>query len=324
MLTTRFTELVGCTVPIQQAGMGSMSNPRLAAAVSNAGGLGQISVGGGSPDWIARMFAEARALTSGPLGANVLLPTTDPEDLECVAAAAKYAQVVDFFWADPEPMLVEIVHAAGALASWQVGSLEEALAAERAGCDFIIAQGIGAGGHVRGRIGLLALLDGVLDAVRVPVLAAGGIGSGRALAAALAAGAAGARVGTAFVAAEEAEAHPIYVQALIAARPEDTVYTTAFSYEWPDAPHRVLRASLEAAEVFEGNVVGEVVSRYSGKRRPLHRFESYPAVRDTTGAVEAMPHWAGESVGSVKRVQPAGEIVRELAAEAEHLLRRWG
>ncbi|HEV2457564.1 MAG TPA: nitronate monooxygenase, partial [Ktedonobacterales bacterium] len=247
MLTTPFTELVGCTVPIQQAGMGPIANPRLAAAVTNAGGLGQISIGSGSPDWIARTFAEARALTKGPLGANVLLPTTEPEDVERVAAAAKHARVVDFFWGDPEPKLVEIVHAAGALASWQVGSLEEGVAAERAGCDFIIAQGIEAGGHVRGLIGLLALLDQVLGAVRVPVLAAGGSGSGRALAAALAAGAAGVRVGTRFVASPEADAHPIYVQALIAAQPEDTVYTTAFSNGWPDAPHRVLRASVEAA-----------------------------------------------------------------------------
>jgi nitronate monooxygenase len=324
MLTTPFTELVGCTVPIQQAGMGPIANPRLAAAVTNAGGLGQISIGSGSPDWIARTFAEARALTKGPLGANVLLPTTEPEDVERVAAAAKHARVVDFFWGDPEPKLVEIVHAAGALASWQVGSLEEGVAAERAGCDFIIAQGIEAGGHVRGRIGLLALLDQVLGAVRVPVLAAGGSGSGRALAAALAAGAAGVRVGTRFVASPEADAHPIYVQALIAAQPEDTVYTTAFSNGWPDAPHRVLRASVEAAEAFEGDVVGEVVSRLSGERRPLHRFESYTAMSDTTGAIEAMPQWAGESVGSVKRVQPAGEIVRELAEEAERLLRRWG
>jgi NAD(P)H-dependent flavin oxidoreductase YrpB (nitropropane dioxygenase family) len=93
--------------------------------------------------------------------------------------------VVDFFWAAPDPALVALVHAGGALASWQVGSLEEALAAEHAGCDFLIAQEIEAGGHVRGHLGLLALLDQVLGAVQLPVLAAGGIGSGRAMAAAL-------------------------------------------------------------------------------------------------------------------------------------------
>jgi NAD(P)H-dependent flavin oxidoreductase YrpB (nitropropane dioxygenase family) len=98
-----------------------------------------------------------------------------------------------------------------------------------AGCDLIVAQGVAAGGHIRGTVGLQALLDEVLIAVEVPVLAAGGIGTGRALAAALVEGASGARVGTRFVAAAEADAHPEYVGRLIAARAEDTVYTQAFS-----------------------------------------------------------------------------------------------
>jgi NAD(P)H-dependent flavin oxidoreductase YrpB (nitropropane dioxygenase family) len=323
MLTTRFTELVGCTVPIQQAGMGSLANPRLAAAVANAGGLGLVSVGGGSPDWIARVLDEAQSLVTagaGAIGANVLLPEEEPP--ATIEAAAKHARVVDFFWGDPDPALVAIVHGAGALACWQVGSLEEAAAAERAGCDFIIAQGIEAGGHVRGRIGLLALLDEVLDAVQILVLAAGGIGSGRAMAAALAAGAAGVRVGTRLVAAEEANAHPLYIRALIAARPEDTVYTEAFSYGWEHAPHRVLRSSVTAAEAFTGDIVGRRLRTW-GEWADVHRFQSLPITAETTGTIEAMPMWAGESVGSVKRVQPAGEIVRELVGEAEQILRRW-
>jgi NAD(P)H-dependent flavin oxidoreductase YrpB (nitropropane dioxygenase family) len=324
MLTTRFTQLVGCSVPIQQAGMGRLANPRLAAAVANAGGLGLVSVAGGSPDWIARMLDEAQALAttgSGTIGANVLLPQDEPP--ATIEAAAKHARVVDFFWGDPDPALVAVVHSADALASWQVGSLEEALAAERAGCDFIIAQGIEAGGHVRGRIGLLALLDEVLDAVQIPVLAAGGIGSGRAMAAALAAGAAGVRVGTRFVAAEEANAHPLYFRALIAARPEDTVYTEAFSYGWEHAPHRVLRSCVEAAEAFQGDIVGRRLRAW-GEWADVHRFQPLPITAETTGAIGAMPMWAGESVGGVKRVQPAGEIVRELAEETERHLRRWG
>src|SRR5207249_7549168 len=132
-------------------------------------------------------------------------------------------------WAPPDRGLLELLHRGGALVACQVGSREEAVAAAEAGCDFIVAQGIEAGGHVRGTIGLLALLGEVLDAVDVPVLAAGGIGTGRAVAAALAAGASGVRVGTRFVAAEESNAHPVYVEALIGARARDTVYTTAFS-----------------------------------------------------------------------------------------------
>ncbi len=151
---------------------------------------------------------------------------TDPG---CFALAGRRARVVEFFWAWPDPALIETVHEQGALVSWQVGSREEAVAAAAAGSDLIVAQGMEAGGHVRGKIGILALLDEVLAAVDVPVLAAGGVGTGRALAAVLAAGADGARVGTRFVAAEESDAHPLYVEALLAAGPADTVYTEAFS-----------------------------------------------------------------------------------------------
>src|SRR5215211_35085 len=325
MLTTRFTDLVGCAVPIQQAPIGGCANPRLAAAVAEAGGLGMVSVTGDPPEVVAAQLDQARQLSAGPIGAHFFLLMVDRESApKSVAAAAERAPVVDFFYADPDPNLVEIVHAAGALASWQIGSAEEARAAADAGCDFVIAQGIEAGGHVRGQIGLFALLDAVLSAVDVPVLAAGGIGTGRALAAALAAGADGARIGTRFVAAEEAEAHPRYVEALIAARPADTVPSDTFALDHPGAPHRALRSSVTAAQAFQGDVVGEVFRPSDGDRVPVRRFQKLTITRHVSGAIEAMPHWAGESVGGVTRVQPAAEIVRELAGEAERLLRRWG
>jgi nitronate monooxygenase len=324
MLRTRFTDLVGCTVPIQQAPIGGCANPRLAAAVAEAGGLGMVSVTGNPPEIVAAELDEARRLSAGPIGAHFFMLVVDPASApESVAAAAERAPVVDFFYADPDPALVDIVHAAGALASWQIGSVEEARAAVDAGCDFVIAQGTEAGGHVRGQTGVLALLDAVLSAVDVPVLAAGGIGSGRALAAVLAAGADGVRIGTRFVAAEEAEAHPRYVEALIAARPTDTLRSDTFALDFPGAPHRALRSSIAAAEAFQGDVVGEVLIP-SGDLVPVHRFQKLTITRHVSGAIEAMRHWAGESVGGVTRVQPATEIVRELAGEAEHLLRRWG
>src|SRR5207245_10643314 len=114
------------------------------------------------------------------------------------------------------------------LASWQVGSSAETVGAAEAGCDMIVAQCIEAGGHVRGKVSLLTLLSQVLDSVQVPVLAAGGIGSGRALAAVLAAGASGVRVGTRFIVATEAGGHPEYGKALIAGGPEDRVVRDAF------------------------------------------------------------------------------------------------
>ncbi len=224
--------------------------------------------------------------------------------------------MVEFFYGEPDPRLIDMVHAGGALAAWQLGSLAEAIAAEAAGCDFVVAQGIGAGGHVRGSVGTFPLLGDVLEAIRIPVLAAGGIGTARAVAAALAAGADGARVGTRFVATHEAAAHPEYVAALIAARAEDTVYTGAFHLGWPDAPHRVLRSCITAAEAFQGDVVGEAV-RLDGPRIPILRFGTAVADRTVTGAIEAMALWAGESVSGVTRMQSAAEVVRELATGAE-------
>jgi enoyl-[acyl-carrier protein] reductase II len=326
VLATRFTELVGCVVPIQQAGMGAGSPPALAAAVSNAGGLGMIGTarhGGDTLPGLTALLDATDALTDRPYGVNFLvapefLPNIDPE---CFALAARRARVVEFFWNWPHRALVETVHAHGALASWQVGSPAEAVAAREAGVDLVIAQGAGAGGHVRGTVGVLALLDAVLAAVDVPVLAAGGIGSGRGLAAVLAAGADGARVGTRFVAAAESDAHPAYVEALIAAGPEETVLGRTFVYGW-DAPGRTLRSAVAAAESFPGEVVGELPS-LDGSRAPLRCFEPDVPTTGAIGAVEAMSLWAGESVGGVKGVQPAAAIISDLADEAERLLRRW-
>ena len=334
MLQTKFTELLGCAVPLQQAGMGKLASPALAAAVADAGGLGMVSgIGAAPPEYVARLLDGLRRSTSGAFGANFIVAGArddpsgkiDADFAKVLEVAATRAPVIEFFYADPDPELVEIAHSGGALVSWQLGSRDEAMAAERAGCDLIVAQGTEAGGHVRSKTGLLALLGEVLPVVRIPVLAAGGIGTGRAMAAALAAGASGVRVGTRFVAAEEAGAHPAYVEKLVAAEPEDTVLTEAFSANWPNAPHRVLRSCVEAVERFHGDVVGETAQPWAPDVRvPMRPRDSFVADKTTTGAFDAMPLWAGESVGGVKRVQKAREIVRELADEAEQLLRHWG
>jgi NAD(P)H-dependent flavin oxidoreductase YrpB (nitropropane dioxygenase family) len=305
--------------------MAALATPRLAAAVANAGGLGMVSVYGRTPAAIAATLDEVRTLTTGAVGANFIMHFVEPALAhECVAVAAARVKVVDFFYTQPDAALVEIVHAAGALACWQVGSQAEAVAAVTAGCDFLIAQGIEAGGHVRGTISLLALLGQVLEAVAVPVLAAGGIGTGRALAAVLAAGAAGARVGTRFVAAEEADAHFQYVRALMAATAQDTVYTEAFSNGWLHAPHRCLRACVETAAVLEGEFVGDRPQDGDARQRlPVRRFQPMVISATVSGTIAAMPHWAGESVDGVKWVQTAAEIVHELVGEAEERLQRW-
>lgn len=321
-IDTRFTRLVGCPAPLQQAAIGSLTNPELASAVSNAGALGMVCVYGLSPDEVAADLDAIASRTSAPFGANFILNFMDPSTLhDCVAAASRLAKIVEFFYSTPDPALVATAHAGGALVSWQVGSAEEARQAADAGCDLIVAQGVEAGGHVRGTTGLLPLLDQVLEAVPDwPVLAAGGIGSGRAMAAALAAGADGVRVGTRFVASVEAGAHPQYVQALIDAEPEDTVLSDTFNANWKNAPHRCLRASVQAALACTDEFVAEIRDEETGESFRIPRLASFTPRSVVRGNIAAMPHWAGQSVGSVRRVQRAEEIVRELVADCERRL----
>lgn len=226
-MRTRFTELVGCEFPVQLAAMGGgIGTPRLAYAVAAAGGLGMVGVSDFDRGALVEAFGTGGARGPGQqVGAGFLMPFLDRGT---VAAVAPLVTVIEFFYGDPDPALVRLGHDGGALVSWQVGSAEEARAAAGAGCDFLIAQGIEAGGHLRGKTGLLMLLDAVLGAVEVPVLAAGGVATARGMAAALAAGADGVRVGTRFLLAQESSAHPRYRAAIIAAGAGDTVVTSAF------------------------------------------------------------------------------------------------
>jgi nitronate monooxygenase len=296
--------------------MGGVSTPELAAAVADAGGLGMVNMVMQPAHDVAGALDALAVKTTGKVGLNILMPFLD---LAVVEAGASRVRVVEFFYADPDEGLVRRVHDGGALAAWQVGSPAEARAAVDAGCDFIIAQGTEAGGHVRGQMSLLPLLDSVLGAVDVPVVAAGGIATARGVAAVLAAGASGARLGTRFVATLEANAHPLYVDALLRASADDTVLTTAFSGMWPDAPHRVLRSCVEAAKDVAGETVGEM--SLGATRIPVPKLSVPSPTRDASGAVAAMALYAGESVGAVTEIAPAGEVVRELAEGAERLLR---
>jgi len=301
---TAFTDVVGCRLPIQLASLGGIGTPALAAAVSEAGGLGMIPNPPSAAE-VDRSMESARALTSRPIGIGFLIPFVVREAIEAAAASA---DVVEFFYGDPDPDLVRVAKGRGTLVAWQTGSAAEARAAEKAGCDFVVAQGVEAGGHVRGTQRLDDVLAETLAVVDVPVVAAGGVGRVERVAELLAAGAAAVRVGTRFVAAEEADAHPLYVKMLIAASRQDTVLTERFEIGWPNAPHRVLRSAVEAAEQLDRPVAGVVGDQ------ELPRFVPLPPTRQTRGNVAAMALYAGESVDAVRRIQPASEIVAELTA----------
>jgi len=317
MIETAFTRLVGVSRPLQAAGLPATTTEDLVAAVCEAGGLAMVPTPLVRPARLAATLDSlAQRTQRGVFGANFLIPFLD---LDCLDVAARAVRVVEFFYGEPDAELVKRAASAGALVSWQVGSLREALAAERAGCDFIIAQGCEAGGHVRGTIGVLPLLAQVVPAVHVPVLAAGGIATARDLAAVLAAGAAGARLGTRFVASRESAAHRDYIAALLGARAEDTCLTEAYSAGWPHAPHRVLRSAIDAASALESDTAGSMV--LDGRVVPVARWSVMSPTRETSGRIDAMALYAGESVASIDAVLPAGEIVREICDGAEVLLR---
>lgn len=317
MIETRFTRLLDVSAPVQLAAMPGISTPRLVSAVSAAGGVGMLPTPLMLPGALEQALDELVENTSGAIGVNFLVPFLDRE---CIAVAARRARLVEFFYGEPDSELVERVHSFGALVSWQVGSVAEALAAERAGCDLVVAQGTEAGGHVRGQTSLLPLLSQVLDVLRIPVVAAGGIATARDLAGVLACGASGARIGTRFIASAESGAHPRYVSALLDASAADTCLSEAYSVMWPNAPHRVLRSAIAAAEALSEEVVG--TSRVGAEVVPVRRFSVICPTVDTMGHVEAMALYAGESVGNVRSVQPAAAIVSELVSGAADVLGR--
>jgi nitronate monooxygenase len=317
---TPVTRLLGCAVPIQQAGFGSSLNVELAAAVGRAGGLGTLGGTLGDAAVLAAACNEYEALTEAPVGVNFVEPFFDRDrGMETLAVAAERCALVEFFYGEPDPALVDAIHAGGALAGWQVGSVAEAQRAEAVGVDVVILQGIEAGGHVRATRSLWPMLAEALDVVDVPIVAAGGIASPRAMAAALAAGAAGVRLGTRFVASVESDFHREYKTMLVEADGDATVYTERFHELWADAPHRVLRRSIAAAEAREGPTVGTMSA--GAERIEVPRFAGFAPVADADGDIEAMACFAGEGVGSITAIRPAGDIVTEFSAEAASLLR---
>ena len=321
---TALTELLGIEAPIVLAPMGGAVTPELAAAVSNAGGLGTLPLSWSTPDEVRSRVTETAALTDRPFGVNLIREWDQRERL--IVAVNAGAPVISLFWGDAAG-LVQEAHDEGAIVFVSVASADEAARAAAAGVDVVVAQGWEAGGHVRGTVTTLALVPRVVDAVDpVPVVAAGGIADGRGLAAVLALGAAGAWVGTRFLAAQEASIHQEYRRRLLEAVETDTYYGTLFDGGWPDAPHRALQNStVEAWEAAGRPAPGErpgeeddVAARGDGS--PVKRYASSTPHSSMTGEIEALPNWAGQGVGLVTRVQPAAEILQELVADAERIL----
>jgi NAD(P)H-dependent flavin oxidoreductase YrpB (nitropropane dioxygenase family) len=329
-------ERLGVELPVVQAGMGGgISRHELAAAVSEAGGLGTIAVNGAEA--IRRELAAARALTGRPLAVNVLLPFARRGWFEAAAAA----DVVVTFWGGPK-------RRTGGVWLHQCGSVEEARAAQAAGADGVIVQGVEAGGHVRGMTPALRLLEEARRALprEYPVLLAGGIAEREDVRTALDTGATAAVAGTRFLLSEESRAHPLYKERLLAAH--ETLLTELFGAGWP-ASHRVVpnaatdrflgrRSSLgrtgrfkdERREVLRGPWLNRLLNhllapgaRYAPAglearmvraQRPGSRLLSPAGPTDDAPAtlVEAGALYAGETVARIGEIRPAAQLIREL------------
>ena len=323
-LRTPFCRRLGLTVPVVQAPIGSAATPELAAAVSNAGGLGMLALTWTAPDGMRAGIRRTRAMTDRPFGVNVVLQWDQRERV--ALCAEESVAVVSTFWGDPGPY-VEAIHCGGALHLHTVGSAEEARRAAQAGVDVIVAQGWEAGGRVRGKVATLPLVPAVVDAVApLPVLAAGGVADGRGLAAVLALGADAGWIGTRFLLAHEASVHDEWRRRIRDASETSTSHTTAFDGGWPDAPHRVLRNTTldtweRAGRPVAGSRPGEAdVLAHAPDGSPVQRYAATPPVGGTTGDVEALAMYAGQSAGIVTQQRPAAAIVREFAREAAKAL----
>ncbi len=330
-LANRFTRSYGLAYPFVGAGMAFVSTAPLAAAVTNAGGLGVIGCGPETPERLRLLIQQARARTSGPLGVDLLVangaagPFTT--DLHIEVCIQRQVEVVIFFWDLPPRSWVNRLRAAGTAVWIQVGSPSEAPAAKALGVDAIICQGSGAGGHNRGTAPTLPLLHSVRSAVgsSMVLLAAGGISTGWDAASALHAGADGVWVGTRLVASVEAYAHIAYKRRIVqASGPGDTVRTTLFGPEWPGQQTRVLRnrvvdqwAGREERVPFPPPppaVIGTTLFR--GAPYAMPKFSVVVPTPDTSGDFEEMALLAGDGVGRIHSIQPAGQIVARMMREA--------
>jgi nitronate monooxygenase len=316
-----FLERVGVELPVIQAGMGGgLAGHQLAAAVSDAGGLGTIGILG--PDDLRREIAAVRGRTDRPVSVNLLLPFARRRHFE----AAADADVLVTFWGKPRRRMRGVwIH--------QVGSVEEALVARDAGADGVIAQGIEAGGHVRGKTPALELLGRILEVLgsEYPVLSAGGITSEADVAERLDAGAEAVVSGTRFLLSEESGAHSAYKQRLLGAR--ETELTELFGLGWP-APHRVV-PNAATERWLRGDPRGpgwlrlfQWITAPAFSRMPVNmqlraaatqspnRPIFGPAAATADGPeslVDAGPLYAGECVERINDIRPARALVRELS-----------
>ncbi|MDZ4169349.1 MAG: enoyl-[acyl-carrier-protein] reductase FabK [Coriobacteriia bacterium] len=304
-LRTRLTKLLGIDHPIIQGGMAWTATAELAAAVSNAGGLGIIGAGHMPTELLQEQLRSAKALTDRPFGVNLMLMTPHIDDLVQLVLD-EHVPVVTTGAGNPGKYMAALKEQ-GIKVMPIAPSVALARRMESIGADAIIGEGMEAGGHI-GELTTFVLIPQLADAVQVPVIAAGGIADGRGIAAAFALGAEAVQVGTRFMCATECTIHPAVKEQVIKAKDRDTVVTGRSTGH----PVRVLKNKLarEIAVLDRDNKVDEIEALGSGKL----------ALAMRQGDIEMGSLMAGQAAAMVCSIQPAAEIVLEMLAEAEAVL----
>lgn len=314
-IRTPICDMLAIEYPILLAGMGGVAYAELCAAVSNAGGFGTLGMAGRSQAEIRNEIRKVRDLTDKPFGVDLLAAV--PESLERTADLIIEGGAAAFIsgLGVPPPHLVKKFHDAGLKVMNVSGTVRHAKSAEAGGLDAVVAQGTEAGGHT-GRVAGLALIPQVVDAVKIPVIAAGSIVDGRGLAAALALGAQGVWMGTRFIASAEAHAGAMYKQVIVEADDEATIVTRAYSgkpmrvfrneyvMDWERRPQDIQKFPMQAMLSHQAGVMGGIGGQIEGL--------------DSNRSAFAM----GQGSGAIHDVKPAREIIQEIMAEAESVIPR--
>jgi enoyl-[acyl-carrier protein] reductase II len=313
-LHTPLCDLLGIEHPIMLAGMGGVSYADLAAAVTKAGGYGVLGMAGRTPEFIRDEMRKLRKLTDGPFGVDLL--AASPESLTASVETIIAEGASSFVAGLGVPMpIMEKLKKAGLKVMVVCGAVKHAVKAEQAGCDAVICQGGEGGGHT-GLVGTMPLVAQAVEAVKIPVVAAGGLYDGRGLAAALSLGAVGVWMGTRFIASKEAHAGELYRETILEASDDDTIRTRSYSgkpmrvkknpyvEDWESRPQDIQPFPMQAMISSRAGVMGGIGGQIEGL--------------DPDKSCFAM----GQSAGGVHDVPPAGEIVRRIMAEAEAAIER--
>ena len=313
----KLLEILNIEYPIVQAPIGGIVTPELVAAVSNCGALGGLALSWSSPEDAEKKIKELQSLTSKPFYANFVL-NFKPKALK--RSLELGVKIIQFSWGMPSIETVELIRSFNAKIGIQVTSKESALRAISLGADYLICQGTQAGGHVQASKTLeKALLEIFMEAKNeTPVLASGGISSGKDMSYYLKLGASGVVMGSRFVASKESGAHSIYKESLVNSKSEHTVLTVCMNKGWDNASHRIIRNST--FKMWESNGCARIGNRpgefdiigKSISNTNIERYSFSAPIFGVTGNIEAMTLYAGTSVNNINEIKSASNIVKDI------------